>query len=85
MISLAHIINPVVADRHSDLTIAQPVTFATMKTASEFSREYIEVRLYATQYSAEERVTLPPDFIRAPDLTRSITDLKTFKEKENCH
>jgi len=38
MISLAHIIHPVITDNSSDLKVAQPVTFATMKAASEFAR-----------------------------------------------
>ncbi len=81
MISFAHIINPVLVDSKSDLSIAQPITFATMNTAREFSRGTVNVNLYAIQYHDEERVTLPPDFIPAPDLTRSIADLKLFKHK----
>jgi len=81
MISFAHIINPVRVDSTSDLYIAQPITFATMKTARDFSRGAVDVNLYAIQYRDEERITLPPDFIRVPDLTRSIADLKLFQHK----
>jgi len=81
MISLAHIINPVVLDETSDLLVAQPVTFSTMETASEFSGNSVNVKLYAVQYQDEKRVSLPQQFIMVPDITRSITDMKTFKQK----
>jgi hypothetical protein len=40
MIWIAHIINPVDVGVSSDLFIAQPITFETMRVAREF--EYIE-------------------------------------------
>jgi hypothetical protein len=81
MISLAHIIHPVIADPTSDLIIAQPITFATMAIAKEYSRESVDVNLYAIQYQDEKNIALPKAFIRVPDLTRSITDIKDFKSK----
>jgi hypothetical protein len=81
MISFAHIIHPVVADPTSDLIIAQPITFETMVIAKEYSSDSVDVNSYAIQYQNEERISLPPDFIRVPDLTRSITDIKDFKRK----
>jgi hypothetical protein len=81
MISIAHIINPVLVDISSDLNIAQPITFETMRSAKEFSKNSVDVRLYTVQYHDEERIPLPDVFIRVPDITRSITDIKSFKQK----
>jgi len=82
MMSLAHIINPVRVNETSDLFIAQPITFSTMRTAKEFSKDTLDVNLYAIQYQDEVRITLPDCFIRVPDLTRSVADLKLFKKEK---
>ena len=82
MISIAHIINPVVVDESSDLMIAQPITFSAMEIAKGFSKDVVDVNLYAIQDQDEARVTLPDCFMRVPDLTRSIADLKTFNKKK---
>jgi hypothetical protein len=81
MISIAHMINPVIADRSSDLFIAQPITFETMRAAKEFSKNQVNVNLYAIQYNNENHIPLPEEFLKTPDLNRSITDIKTFKQK----
>jgi hypothetical protein len=81
MISIAHIIHPVIVKPPSDLIIAQPVTFATMSMAREFSAGKVDVTLLATQYHDEERVPLPGCFVRVPDLKRSVKDIKAFNEK----
>lgn len=80
MITLAHIIHPVIVEQSSDLVIAQPITFETMRTAREFAKEKIDISLYAVQYHDEERFPLPECFIRTPDLNRSIGDIKSFKK-----
>lgn len=82
MLSLAHIINPVIADKTSDLFIAQPITFETMKASKEFSTK-VNVHLYAIQDYRETPITLPEGFIKTPYLERSIADIKTFKQKRN--
>jgi hypothetical protein len=81
MISLAHVINPVVVDHTSDLIAAQPITFETMRVAKEFSKNRVDVDLCAVQFYDEPRVPLPGEFIKLPDLTRSIADIKAFKRK----
>lgn len=81
MISLAHIIHPVITDNSSDLKIAQPVTFETMKAASEFAGGVVMVRLYAIQYNDEDSIPLPENFIRVRGLNRSISDVNVFKKK----
>jgi len=81
MISLAHIIHPGIVEKSSDLVIAQPITFETMRIAWTFAKDAVDVHLYAVQHHDEERIPLPQGFIRVPDLKRSIADIKTFKRK----
>jgi len=81
MISLAHVINPVVVDHTSDLIAAQPITFETMRVAKEFSKNRVDVDLCAVQFYDEPRIPVPGEFIKLPDLTRSIADIKAFKRK----
>ena len=81
MISFAHIINPVQVNETSDLFIAQPITFETMRIGRQFAQETCDVKLYAIQYQNEARIKLPDCFMSVPDLTRSVADIKTFKKK----
>jgi len=81
MTSIAHIINPVITDNSSDLLIAQPITFETMRVAKVFSKNQVNVNLFAIQFHDETPSPLPDEFTKLPDLTRSITDIKTFKQK----
>jgi hypothetical protein len=82
MNSIAHIIHPVVVKPPSDLIIAQPVTFETMRIAREFAQGTVDVALLATQYHDEDRLPLPGCFTRIPDLKRSVADIKDFKKKK---
>lgn len=83
MIKIAHIVHPVIVDSSSDLVVAQPITFETMRIAREFAQKAgaADVKLFALQYHDEERVPLPGCFIRVQDLTRSVADVKTFKKR----
>jgi len=81
MMTIAHIVQPVPVDRSSDLFVAQPITFATMIAAREFAKTAVDVKLFAIQDHEDERMALPEEFIRLPDLTRSILDYKTFKKE----
>ncbi len=81
MLSISHIINPVIPDNTSDLSIAQPITIETMKAAKEFSKNQVNVNLYAIQDNNQTRIPLPEEFFKVPDLTRSIIDIKIFKQK----
>jgi hypothetical protein len=76
MPKIAHIVHPVVVDKSSDLVIAQPITFETMKNAYEAAGKNGGVNLFAVQYEDEERLPLPGCFSRLPDLTRSSRDIK---------
>lgn len=78
MIRIAHIINPVKVKPTSDLYIAQPITFETMRRAKAFAHADVEVTLYTTQYPEDHEI-LPADFTILPDLTRSVQDVATFE------
>lgn len=80
MRKIAHIINPVVVDESSDLYIAQPITFETMKIAREFARDQVEVTLFSAQYSMD-RPLAPEGFQLTPDLTHSVLDFGTFHQQ----
>ena len=75
---IAHIINPVSVGPSSDLFVAQPITFETMKIAKEFARDQVEVEIFSAQYP-EDRALVPADFKMTPDLTRSVLELGHFQ------
>lgn len=80
MRTFAHIVNPVVVPPSSDLYVAQPVTFETMRIAKDFARGKVEVQLLTTQFP-EDRSLVPDDFTATPDLTRSVLDLGSFVQQ----
>jgi hypothetical protein len=71
--SIAHIINPVIAGEDSDLRIAQPVTFETMRLSKEFSTHDLDVELHAA-YFPEDESLVPDYFIKSVTLRNSILD-----------
>lgn len=80
MRKIAHIVNPVIVNKSSDLFGAQPVTFETMRTARNFARGQVQVAHFSAQY-AEDRPLVPDDFQVTPDLERSVLDFGTFQQK----
>ena len=80
-VKIAHIIHPVIVAPASDLVIAQPITFETMRMAREFAGNRVDVELYAVQYFDEECVPLPGSFSRTRDLTRSVGDVAHFRKQ----
>lgn len=80
MQTLAHIINPVNTNETSDLFIAQPITFETMRIARKYARNQVDVNFFSAQYR-EDRAMLPEGFTITPDLERSVLDIATFKKK----
>lgn len=74
---LAHIVNPVAVRETSDLFIAQPITFQSMRVARDFAADSVEVGLYTAQYP-EDHAIIPEWFIRTPDLRRSVLDIGRF-------
>ncbi|MBN1561072.1 hypothetical protein JW998_12535 [candidate division KSB1 bacterium] len=75
---IAHIINPVIVPPSSDLYIAQPITFASMKAAREKAAG-VDIQLLTAQFK-EDIPLIPPFFTRTPDLERSILDFGSFKK-----
>jgi|GEM_PF-254027 len=80
MIKIAHIINPVKVDRSSDLYIAQPIAFETIKIAKEFAKDNVKIDLFSAQFP-EDIDFVPNFFLKTKNLGRSVLDLGTFKEK----
>lgn len=79
MIRLAHIVNPVVVQPDSDLFIAQPITFETMRLAREFACNKAEVALFAACYP-EDRSIVPQSFHSTLTLERSVLDVGQFQK-----
>ena len=80
MYKLNHIINPVNVSEASDLFVAQPVTFETMRRAQQFAANEVKVNLVTTQYP-EDHSIIPDFFIKTKDLDRSILDVGSFKKE----
>jgi hypothetical protein len=79
MIKLAHIVNPVHVAETSDLSVAQPITFETMRRAQRFAVGEVDVALYAAHYP-EDRPVVPHDFQHTQDLERSVLDVGIFRQ-----
>lgn len=77
MISFAHIVNPVKANKNSDLFIAQPITFETMRIAKEFCKDDVSVELFSAQYK-DDLDRVPAWLSPTPDLDRSVLDFGNF-------
>ena len=77
MIRLAHIVNPVIVPPTSDLYVAQPITFESMRRAKQYAEGVVDVRLFTTQYE-EDRSLFPDGFEATPDLDRSVQDVCSF-------
>lgn len=80
MRKIAHIVHPVVVGPSSDLTVAQPITFETMRIAREFAAGKIDVEQFYTKY-ADENPSIPAGFSKVPDIDRSIADIANFSHK----
>ena len=74
MLSIAHIINSVVVPKNSDLFVAQPITFETMRIARDFAAPSVKVSLFSAQYP-EDRPLVPNYLTMTQDLDRSILDV----------
>jgi hypothetical protein len=79
-LSIAHIINPVIVDRDSDLSVAQPVTFETMRRARNFAKKEVKVKQFAAFFPEDEKM-VPKGFKKTRSLNRSVLDVKTFTHK----
>ncbi len=80
-VTLLHVIHPGIVDPESDLSAAQPITFAAMEIARKFAGGAVAVQLRAVLFADEQQLPLPAVFDRLPRLERSIADMKTFKKR----
>lgn len=79
MLKIAHIINPVKVAPKSDLFIAQPITFESMRRAAHWAERdnKISITLLSTQYIEDQKII--PDYIhKKRNLTRSVLDEGEF-------
>ncbi|MBI3519360.1 MAG: hypothetical protein HY062_08385 [Bacteroidetes bacterium] len=79
MNSIAHIINPFMAAKNSDLYSAQPITFESMRRAKSKAKGIVEVELLSAQFSAD-RELVPPDFTKTKNLEGSVLDVQQFDQ-----
>lgn len=77
-LKIDHIVNPIIVTESSDLFFAQPISFETMKVAQKFAAEHVNVTLYSAQFP-EDHPIVPTDFLKTPDLKRSVLALGNFK------
>ena len=77
MHSIAHIINPFIADKSSDLYTAQPITFASMINAKQKAKDVISVELYTAQFEEDKKI-IPKDFNQTENLNRSVLTKNNF-------
>ena len=77
MLTIAHIVNPVLVGNQSDLFSAQPITFRTMQVARQFAQEKVEVCPYAAHFE-EDKPVIPAHLKQTPALEGSVLDMGTF-------
>lgn len=80
MKKFAHIINPVVVSPESDLFVAQPITFESMRIAKAYSQNTVDVDLITAQFE-EDCAIIPDFFIQTHYLSSSIQHVGNFKRK----
>jgi len=78
IVRYAHIVNPVKAAIGSDLRVAQPITFESMRVAAGFASGSFEVQAFSAQY-AEDRSVVPAHITPTRDLERSAADVGEFR------
>jgi len=71
--AIAHIINPVQVGPQSDLYVAQPITFESIRVAKDAARRDCDVTVFSAQY-AEDRIMVPDFASATPDLDRSMIE-----------
>jgi hypothetical protein len=78
--TVAHIINPFVAEKSSDLFTAQPITFKSMVRAKQKAESIIKVELLSAQFK-EDSLFIPEEFKQTKHLTQSVLDKCSFEKK----
>lgn len=77
MISIAHIVNPVIVPPTSRFYFIQNVTFASMRNAKALAKDVLEINQYSAQFD-EDHPMIPAGFRVTEDLTRSVQDMGNF-------
>lgn len=77
MNKIAHIINPIQVPETSDLYIAQPITFESIRGAKSHTAHKLTVNLFTAQYN-EDLGMVPDGFEKTPNLNRSVLDFDQF-------
>ena len=77
-LKIIHLVNPVIMPSSSDLYVAQPITFESMRRA-RLEEDGAEVILAAAVYP-EDRDLVPDYFDRIYSLDRSILDVKEMQK-----
>ena len=80
MKKIAHIVNPVLVKPTSDLFVAQPITFESMRIAQQKASGNVVVDLFAVGY-AEDAPVMPAGFQILPQLIRSVFDVGIFQQQ----
>lgn len=78
--TFTHIVNPVKVPDSSDLFMAQPITFESMRRAKDVAEKGdmdISVRLASCCFPEDETI-VPDYFEKTPNLTRSIQEHEAF-------
>ncbi len=82
MIRITHIINPVKVTESSDLYKSQPITFASILEAKNYTKETCIINLCTTQFE-EDKSIIPEGFLILSNLSRSVNNIdKTLIEKK---
>lgn len=79
MLNINHILVPVTVPVASDLNIAQPITFESMKAAKQYAINDVNVNLITTQFNSTNEIA-PNYFNKCSDLNRSVQDVNTFSD-----
>lgn len=77
---IAHIINPVAVPPHTELGIAQPITFESIRVAHEYAKTKVDVQLYTVCYE-EDKAIIPDYFTQLNNISASVRDKFTGKKK----
>lgn len=75
---IAHIINPIRVKTTSDLYVAQPITFESLRIAQLYAANKVQVELYTAQYPEDKNI-IPEFFHKTNDLKQSILDFGQFE------
>lgn len=77
---IAHIINPVNVAADTELGIAQPITFESIRVAHEYAKDKVDVQLFTVCYE-EDRSIIPNYFTQLSNLSTSVRSKFPNKKK----